>query len=71
MTEINPIFNIPRGTTYITAQQLAIYANSFVYYVLLIRILNLSQIKEDPLLDVAALCSLPELNSPFAASATD
>src|SRR2546425_438581 len=34
--ETTVIFNVPRGTAYITAQQLVIHASSFVYYVLLI-----------------------------------
>jgi len=54
LTETATVFNVPRGTAYITAQQLVIFASSFVYYVLLIRILNLSQIGEISLLAAAS-----------------
>jgi len=54
LTETTAVFNVPRGTAYITAQQLIIYASSFAYYILLIRILNLSQIGEVSLLAAVA-----------------
>ena len=64
------IFNVPRGTAYITAQQLVIYASSFVYYVLLIRILNLSQIGEVSLLAAASagFTTITQLALPLAAT---
>ncbi len=70
MTETATIFNVPRGTAYITAQQLVIYASSFVYYVLLIRILNLSQIGQVSLLAAAsaAFTTLTQLALPLAAT---
>src|SRR2546427_4301285 len=70
MTEAAAVFNVPRGTAFITAQQLAIYASSFIYYVLLIRILNLSQIGEVSLLAAAsaALTTITQLALPAAAT---
>jgi O-antigen/teichoic acid export membrane protein len=70
LTETTVIFNVPRGTAYITAQQLVIYASSFVYYVLLIRILNLSQIGEVSLLAAAsaAFTTITQLALPAAAT---
>jgi O-antigen/teichoic acid export membrane protein len=70
LTETTTIFNVPRGTAYITAQQLVIYASSFVYYVLLIRILNLSQIGEVSLLAAASagFTTITQLALPVAAT---
>jgi O-antigen/teichoic acid export membrane protein len=70
LTETTAIFNVPRGTAYITAEQLVIYASSFVYYVLLIRILNLSQIGEVSLLAAAsaAFITITHLALPAAAA---
>jgi O-antigen/teichoic acid export membrane protein len=70
MTETTITFNVPRGTAYITAQQLVIYAGSFTYYVLLIRILNLSQIGEVSLLAAvsAGFTTLTQLALPAAAT---
>ena len=70
MTETALIFNVPRGTAYITAQQLVIYASSFVYYVLLIRILNLTQIGEVSLLAAASagFTTLTQFALPLAAT---
>jgi O-antigen/teichoic acid export membrane protein len=70
LAETTVIFNVPRGTAYITAQQLVIYASSFVYYVLLIRILNLSQIGEVSLLAAASagFTTITQLALPLAAT---
>jgi O-antigen/teichoic acid export membrane protein len=70
LTETITIFNVPRGTAYITAQQLVIYSSSLVYYVLLIRILNLSQIGEVSLLTAAAavFTTFTQLALPAAAT---
>jgi O-antigen/teichoic acid export membrane protein len=70
MTETAVVFNVPRGTAYITAQQLVIYASSFAYYVLLIRILNLSQIGEVSLLAAASagFTTITQLALPLAAT---
>jgi len=70
LTETATIFNVPRGTAYITAQQLVIYASSFVYYVLLIRILNLAQIGQVSLLAAASagFTTITQLALPLAAT---
>jgi O-antigen/teichoic acid export membrane protein len=70
LTEPATIFNVPRGTAYITAQQLVVYASSFVYYVLLVRILNLTQIGEVSLLAGAAavFTTFTQLALPAAAT---
>jgi len=70
LTDTTVIFNVPRGTAYITAQQLVIYASSFIYYVLLIRILNLSQIGEVSLLAAASagFTTITQLALPLAAT---
>jgi O-antigen/teichoic acid export membrane protein len=70
LAETTVVFNVPRGTAYITAQQLIIYASSFVYYVLLIRILNLSQIGEVSLLAAASagFTTISQLALPAAAT---
>jgi O-antigen/teichoic acid export membrane protein len=70
MTETTTIFNVPRGTAYITYQQVVVYAASFVYYVLLIRILNLAQIGEVSLLAAAMsiFTTITQLSLPVAAT---
>jgi len=70
LTETATVFNVPRGTVYFTGQQLVIYASSFAYYVLLIRILNLSQIGEVSLLAgaSAAFTTITQLALPVAAT---
>src|SRR6267143_1478660 len=70
LTETTVVFNVPRGTAYITAQQLVIYASSFVYYVILIRILSLSQIGEVSLLAAASagFTTITQLALPLAAT---
>ncbi len=70
MTETASIFNVPRGTAYITAQQIIIYATSFLYYILLFRILNLTQIGEVSLLAAAMsiFTTLTQLALPTAAT---
>src|SRR6266540_2511169 len=68
MTEATLVFNVPRGTAYITAQQIVVYATSFSYYVLLVRILNLSQIGEVSLL--AAIVAVFTTITQFALPAT-
>src|SRR3989475_6423693 len=70
MSETTTVFNVPRGTAYITAQQVVIYASSFVYYVLLIRILDLSQIGQVSLLATApaAFTTITQLALPATAT---
>src|SRR6266705_5090451 len=64
------VFNVPRGTAYITIQQAIFYATSFLYYVLLVRILNLSQVGEVSLLAAASsiFTTLTQLALPMAAT---
>ncbi len=70
MTETTALFNVPRGTAYLTYQQIVIYATSFVYYVVLFRILNLAQIGEVSLLAAAMsiFTTLTQLSLPAAAT---
>lgn len=70
MTETTVAFNVPRGTAYITIQQVVVYATSFVHYVLLVRILNLSQIGQISLLGAATgvFSTLTQLALPTAAT---
>src|SRR5437016_6354685 len=48
--EVPATYNVPKGTIYITVQQMTTYTTFFIYYVLLIRILDLSEIGEISLL---------------------
>jgi O-antigen/teichoic acid export membrane protein len=70
LTETTTIFNVPRGTAYFAAQQIVVYAGTFVYYVLLIRILNLSQIGEISLLTgaTAVFTTITQFALPAAAT---
>ena len=70
MAETATIFNVPRGTAYITIQQIVFYATSFLYYVLLVRILNLSQVGEISLLAAVSsiFTTLTQLALPAAAT---
>ncbi len=70
MIETNTIFNVPKGTAYITYQQIVIYATSLVYYVVLIRILNLAQVGELSLLAAAmsVFTTITQLSLPAAAT---
>src|SRR6266487_4369960 len=66
----NVTYDVPRGTAYITVQQVVTYVTSFVYYVLLIRILNLSQIGIVSLLAAAMsiFTVITQLSLPAAAT---
>ncbi len=70
LAETATVFNVPRGTAYITIQQIVIYATALVYYVLLVRVLNLSQIGEISLLTAALVIftTLSQLALPAAAT---
>jgi len=70
LTETAVIFNVPRGTAYITYQQVATLTASFVYYVLLIRILSRAEIGEVSLLAVLlyTFTTLTQLSIPEAAT---
>ena len=43
MREVSTVYDVPRGTAYFTTQQIIVYATSFLYYILLSRILNLAK----------------------------
>ena len=70
MTETSVVYNVPRGTVYLTSQQVIISAVSFVYYILLFRILNLSQIGQVSLLAIAVAIfgTLTQMALPAAAT---
>src|SRR5437660_7693205 len=70
MTETAVVYNVPRGTAYLTSQQVIISAVSFVYYVLLFRILSLSQIGQVSLLAIAVAIfgTLTQMALPAAAT---
>lgn len=70
MTETATLFNVSRGTAYITYQQMVSYATSFVYYILLIRILDLAQIGQVSLLAAAMsiFTTITQLSLPAAAT---
>jgi O-antigen/teichoic acid export membrane protein len=70
LVETATVFNVPRGTAYITIQQIVFYATSFLYYVLLVRVLNLSQVGEVSLLAAASsiFTTLTQLALPAAAT---
>ncbi len=70
MTETAVVYNVPRGTAYLTSQQVIISAVSFVYYVILFRILSLSQIGQVSLLAIAVAIfgTLTQMALPAAAT---
>ena len=70
MAETTTTFNVPRGTAYITIQQIVIYSTSLVYYVLLVRVLDLTQIGEISLLTAALVIftTLSQMSLPAAAT---
>jgi len=70
LAETATIFNVPQGTAYITIQQIVFYATSFLYYILLVRVLNLSQVGEVSLLAAAGsiFTTLTQIALPLAAT---
>src|SRR5947199_2567458 len=70
MTETAVVYNVPRGTAYLTSQQAIISAVSFVYYIFLFRILSLSQIGQVSLLAIAVAIfgTLTQMALPAAAT---
>ena len=70
MTETAVVYNVPRGTAYFTGQQAVLSAVSFVYYVVLFRILSLSQIGQVSLLAIAVAIfgTLTQMALPAAAT---
>jgi O-antigen/teichoic acid export membrane protein len=70
MTETSTVFNVPRGTAYLTYQQIVVYVTSFVYYILLFRVLDLANIGEVSLLAAAMsiFTTLTQFSLPAAAT---
>jgi O-antigen/teichoic acid export membrane protein len=70
LNETTALFNVPRGAAYITYQQIVVYVTSFVYYILLFRILNLSQIGVVSLLAAAmsVFTTITQVSLPAAAT---
>ena len=68
MTDI--VYNVPRGTAYFTSQQAILSIASFIYYVLLFRVLSLSQIGRVSLLAIAVAIfgTLTQISLPAAAT---
>ncbi len=46
MTKNTEMYNVPRGTAYLTSQQIILYATYLVFYALLARVLNKSEVGE-------------------------
>ncbi len=44
MTKTDELYNVPRGTAYLTSQQILLYVTYFVFYVLLARILDPAEV---------------------------
>ena len=70
MTETEIVYDVPRGTAYFTSQQAILSIASFIYYVLLFRVLDLSQIGQVSLLaiTVAIFGTLTQVSLPVAAT---
>ena len=70
MREVSTVYDVPRGTAYFTAQQIIVYGASFLYYILLFRILNLADIGQISLLTatMAVFGTLTQLALPVAAT---
>ena len=70
MTATDIEYNVPRGTAYFTSQQAILSAASFVYYVILFRVLSLSQIGQVSLLAITVVIfgTLTQMSLPAAAT---
>jgi len=70
LTETEIVYDVPRGTAYFTSQQAILSIASFIYYVLLFRVLDLSQIGQVSLLaiTVAIFGTLTQVSLPAAAT---
>lgn len=44
LTKADELYNVPRGTAYLTSQQVLLYATYFIFYVLLARVLNQTEV---------------------------
>ena len=70
MRRTTETYNVPRGTAYLTSTQVVLYATYFIFYILLARILNTSQVGEVGLLASAqaVFTTLTSLSLPSAAT---
>ncbi len=70
MREASAVYDVPQGTAYFTAQQIIVYATSLLYYILLFRILNLTDIGQISLLTAttAIFTTLTQLALPVTAT---
>ncbi len=70
MTKTAELYNVPRGTAYLTSQQILLYVVYLVFYVLLARILNKTEVGEVAVLALiqALLTGLISGSLPLAAT---
>ncbi len=70
MTKTAEVYNVPRGTAYLTSQQVLLYITYLVFYVLLARILNKTEVGEVAVLALiqALLTGLISGSLPLAAT---
>lgn len=70
MTKTAEVYNVPRGTAYLTSQQVLLYVVYLVFYILLARILNKTQVGEVAVLALvqALLTGLISGSLPLAAT---
>src|SRR5437867_6286963 len=70
LTKTAEVYNVPRGTAYLTSQQVLLYITYLVFYVLLARILNQTEVGEVAVLALiqALLTGLISGSLPLAAT---
>src|SRR5437867_6197790 len=70
LTKTAEVYNVPRGTAYLTSQQVLIYLTYFIFYVLLTRVLNPTEVGEFAILALvqAILTGLISGSLPLAAT---
>jgi O-antigen/teichoic acid export membrane protein len=70
LTKTAEVYNVPRGTAYLTSQQVLLYVTYLVFYVLLARILNQTEVGEVAVLALiqALLTGLISGSLPLAAT---
>ena len=70
MTKTAEVYNVPRGTAYLTSQQVLIYLTYFIFYVLLTRVLSPTEVGEFAILALvqAILTGLISGSLPLAAT---
>src|SRR5256886_7020815 len=70
LTKTAEVYNVPRGTAYLTSQQVLLYITYLVFYILLARILNKTEVGEVAVLALvqALLSGLISGSLPLAAT---